>query len=296
MYSGRRRRTSLEARRRGRDRDIRDMSHSSQSSLWRSFRSSTTLRSSGRTASTPPSRSYPRKLEGARSTKRSEGLSYRKSQHNTNSGASASASASAGADAGSRTGAAKLCCDACDGNHETARCPYYKKKRGDHPDERKGKGRGIGDGTGGELHSEAISDCQAAGGRFLSLPLSVIRAWRRNLRRKTQARNSKLDFPNGHVEIADSPLSDWIRWESSSSVAAYARRMARGGVWGGGIEMASCSLLYRVNVHVYERGRGIFSRGRGLKRISCFEPPGKASRTVHVLYGGRVHFDAIDVL
>jgi hypothetical protein len=28
----------------------------------------------------------------------------------------------------------KLCCDKCDGRHATDSCPYYKKKRDDHPD------------------------------------------------------------------------------------------------------------------------------------------------------------------
>jgi hypothetical protein len=31
----------------------------------------------------------------------------------------------------------KLCCDKCDGKHETIQCPYYKTKRGSHPDEQK---------------------------------------------------------------------------------------------------------------------------------------------------------------
>ena len=31
----------------------------------------------------------------------------------------------------------KLCCDKCDGKHETDKCPYYKSKRGKHPDEQK---------------------------------------------------------------------------------------------------------------------------------------------------------------
>ena len=28
----------------------------------------------------------------------------------------------------------KLCCDKCDGKHETAACPYFKKARDKHPD------------------------------------------------------------------------------------------------------------------------------------------------------------------
>lgn len=31
----------------------------------------------------------------------------------------------------------KLCCDKCDGKHETSQCPYYKTNRGSHPDEQK---------------------------------------------------------------------------------------------------------------------------------------------------------------
>lgn len=43
-----------------------------------------------------------------------------------------------------------------------------------------------------------------------------------------------------------------VFWDSGSSVASYCRRMAQGGVWGGGIEMAAVSHLKRVNVFVYQ--------------------------------------------
>jgi len=45
-----------------------------------------------------------------------------------------------------------------------------------------------------------------------------------------------------------------------------------------------------VNVHVYEASR----RTSGYKRISCFDSPG-AKRTIHVLYRGGVHYDALVV-
>ena len=94
---------------------------------------------------------------------------------------------------------------------------------------------------------------------------------------------------NPTLTISDSPLKDWVRcnhrqqrlqpgvvesatrrgrgcspvyqsdlrrvqvfWDSGSSVASYCRRMAQGGVWGGGIEMAAVSHLKRVNVFVYQ--------------------------------------------
>jgi hypothetical protein len=36
------------------------------------------------------------------------------------------------------------------------------------------------------------------------------------------------------------------------SVSKYCSKMAGGGVWGGGIEMAALSHSRRVNVHVYQ--------------------------------------------
>jgi hypothetical protein len=103
---------------------------------------------------------------------------------------------------------------------------------------------------------------------------------------------------NADTLIADSPLSDWIMWESGMTCAAYARRMGGpGGAWGGGIEMAAFSRLENVNVHVYERSHRSSRRAPAgaFKRIGCFDCPG-ASRTVSVLYGGRVHFDALNIV
>mmetsp|Transcript_74066 Transcript_74066/g.136680 ORF Transcript_74066/g.136680 Transcript_74066/m.136680 type:complete len:146 (-) Transcript_74066:138-575(-) len=93
------------------------------------------------------------------------------------------------------------------------------------------------------------------------------------------ARNPKLD-------IAGDTMEEWVQWDAQSSCSSYARRMSTGG-WGGGIEMAACSLLKKVNVHVYERSYG------GFKRISCFDCPGSSSATIYVLYQGGVHYDAL---
>jgi len=63
------------------------------------------------------------------------------------------------------------------------------------------------------------------------------------------------------------------------------------GAWGGGIEMAVCSAIYNVNVHVYEKYR------EGYKRISAFDVPTnpEARPVVRVLYGGGVHYDALTI-
>jgi len=95
---------------------------------------------------------------------------------------------------------------------------------------------------------------------------------------------------NPSLEIAGDTLEEWVRWDSNSTVSEYAKRMAYAG-WGGGIEMACCSLLKKVNVHVYEAIR----RGSEFKRISCFDSP-TPTKTIHVLYQGGVHYDALQPL
>jgi hypothetical protein len=93
-----------------------------------------------------------------------------------------------------------------------------------------------------------------------------------------------LEHPN--LEIAGDTLEEWVRWDQNTSCQQYAQRMARSG-WGGGIEMAACSQYKKVNVHVYEQ-----QQGGNFRRISCFDNP-SAQKTVHVLYRGRMHFDAL---
>lgn len=97
---------------------------------------------------------------------------------------------------------------------------------------------------------------------------------------------------NPNLEIADSPLKEWVLWDSGTNVSAYCRRMTTGTVWGGGIEMAACSRLKKVNVYVYQQ------IGSGFKRISSFvfgPSPGQV-KVVRVLYGGGVHYDALDAV
>jgi hypothetical protein len=67
---------------------------------------------------------------------------------------------------------------------------------------------------------------------------------------------------NPNLEIAETPMKDWVKWDSNTSVSTYADRISRSG-WGGGIEMAVCSRMENVNVHVYEAECG----GSGFKRI-----------------------------
>jgi hypothetical protein len=178
-----------------------------------------------------------------------------------------------------------LCCDACDGKHETENCPYFKKKREKHRDAQKGKGPSIG-GSGGNFvlkRARVVNQPGDGSCLFHSLAYGMGSGSARSLRRNI----CSFIASNPNLEIAETPLKDWVKWDSNCSVDSYASRMSVSG-WGGGIEMAACSRMNKVNVHVYEADR----RRGGYKRISCFDYRG-ARTTVHVLYRGGVHYDAL---
>ena len=107
--------------------------------------------------------------------------------------------------------------------------------------------------------------------------------------------------------IGGTAISDWVLWDSQVGVTAYADRMRVGSDWGGAIEIAVCALLMAVEVHVYER------KGTSFTIISKFESSAavvplqdvvhtnnnesnESGRTVKIVYGGRCHYDAIEVI
>ena len=61
-----------------------------------------------------------------------------------NATTSSSSSSSSGSSAAINTAKKPLCCDKCDGKHETDDCPYYKKKREDHPDAQRNGAHKLG--------------------------------------------------------------------------------------------------------------------------------------------------------
>lgn len=181
-------------------------------------------------------------------------------------------------------------CDKCDGPHPTEQCPNFNKRREEHKDAWLNYGRkhplSMG-GDGGNVMLEASrarSVPQPGDGSclFHSLCYGLQRGQAMQLRREI----AHFIAGNPRLEIAGDTLEEWVRWDRNVSCQSYARSMEVSG-WGGGIEMAACSHLKKVNVHVWEHAQ----RG-GFRRISCFNHP-SAQRTVDVLYRGRMHYDAL---
>ena len=189
-------------------------------------------------------------------------------------------------------------CDKCDGKHATDKCPWFKKAREKHPDakplaEKKMLG-GMPNGPVEILRQSAARVVRQPGDGsclFHSLSYGLKDGSTANALRKQVC---EFIAGNPTLMVADSPLKDWVQWDSGSSVSAYARRMSTGGCWGGGIEMCATSHLKGVDVYVYQAGAG------GYKRISSFPAPGRSggsgsARVVRVLYGGGVHYDALEL-
>lgn len=92
-------------------------------------------------------------------------------------------------------------------------------------------------------------------------------------------------------EITGTPLRSWIEWDSQMTVSSYASRLLAGNCWGGAIEMAACSQIFAIDVAVYEEdGRG------GFVRISDFITDKKPYGAVLLLYSGRSHYEALQLV
>mmetsp|Transcript_115436 Transcript_115436/g.203857 ORF Transcript_115436/g.203857 Transcript_115436/m.203857 type:complete len:444 (-) Transcript_115436:120-1451(-) len=191
-----------------------------------------------------------------------------------------------------------ITCDKCDGPHATDACPHYRKAREQHKDAWVNYGKkhpctmGSDGGNFFLKRNDARIVPQPGDGSCLFHSLCFgLKQVQKNFRWDAiTLRRELARFVQEHpqLEIAGDTLEEWVRWDANKSCDQYASKMAHTG-WGGGVEMAACSHLKRVNVHVYEqRGHGQF------KRISCFNFPRiKDAPTLHVLYQGRMHFDAL---
>lgn len=189
--------------------------------------------------------------------------------------------------------AGPLKCDKCDGAHATRGCPHFKKERDNHPDAlvRKATGMGgeVSDGSVVHLTGARVRS-QPGDGNCLFHSVShglgggsTAQALRREL--------TSFIERNSEMQIAGTPLHQWVQWDSGTSVSAYARRMASGGTWGGGIELAAVAKLKAVNVSVFEPAKG--GGPSTFKRIGQFVNP-SSTQTVQVLYRGGVHYDALE--
>lgn len=184
-------------------------------------------------------------------------------------------------------------CDKCDGPHATDSCPFFKSAREDHKDSWVHYGDKNPHKMGGEggnfvlRHARVVKQPGDGSCLFHSLSFGLLGGCGGHGAAQ-QLRLEIARFIESHqdLEIAGDTVEEWVKWDQNTSAVDYARRMAHSG-WGGGIDMACCAVMKSVDVHVYES-----TQNADFKRISCFNVP-HPKQTVHVLYQGGVHYDAL---
>mmetsp|Transcript_75086 Transcript_75086/g.195661 ORF Transcript_75086/g.195661 Transcript_75086/m.195661 type:complete len:352 (+) Transcript_75086:1-1056(+) len=161
-------------------------------------------------------------------------------------------SAASGGGGSSSSGMAKKC-DKCDGPHPTDSCPHFQKAREQHKDAWANYGQKnplkMGKSGGRLVVRQARTVPQPGDGSclFHSLCFGLNGGQSHGQFRAGSLRKELASFiqRNPLVKISGDTLEEWVKWDARTSVSNYARRMSSGG-WGGGIEMAACSLLKKV--------------------------------------------------
>ncbi|CAJ1461817.1 unnamed protein product [Effrenium voratum] len=179
-------------------------------------------------------------------------------------------------------------CDKCDGPHATDNCPHFKKPRDDHKDAFENYQKEAKD-TKSAQETETFSSRAA---RVVSQPgdgSCLFHSLNYGLGGSGAAalRAKLADFiaANPKAELAGNPICDWVLWDTGEDVQSYARSMRDGSRWGGAMELALCAQLRKVRIDIFERRSG------GFARIASFGD----GQPVRLLYGGRVHYDALEV-
>lgn len=195
-------------------------------------------------------------------------------------------------------------CDKCDGHHTKENCPYFRKDRDQHRDAWQHCTNGK---KGGKTPTQNVERAALQGPTVLHNPRVICQpgdgsclfhslafglgegASASSLRREI----AMFIMKNPSLEIADTPLRQWVAWDSSMPVPIYAASMAVGG-WGGGIEMAACARLKGVDIRVYAASGGAWRLiSEFLGRSDSETEQNQAKRTVLVAYQGGIHYDAI---
>jgi len=212
-------------------------------------------------------------------------------------------------------------CDRCDGPHHALDCPHFGPHKGhkawtprsrgreDHTDAWVNLDKGQGDeargpaeivvsgrqvrqpGDGTCLYHSMSYGLRGAG---LAGPEFTGHDLRRELADWCQA--------NADEMVSGSSFREYIWWDHKLTVEAYCKRMREGGslVWGGAIEIAACTRMYNVNVHVFVPENDTRAHAsdkpdtESFRRIAAFGEAGERP-TVAVTYMLRCHYDALVV-
>jgi len=95
---------------------------------------------------------------------------------------------------------------------------------------------------------------------------------------------------NPDATMSGNTVRNWVLWESGQLPEHYAAAMRTSDKWGGPIEMAVCSLIKKVHVHVY-----LEVDDAGFQRICAFDESGNSATKVVSVAFTPGHYDAFEV-
>ena len=118
-----------------------------------------------------------------------------------------------------------LCCDKCDGPHETASCPHFKKGREKHPDAQRRRVTALGSDGGSAYvrNPRVISQPGDGSCLFHSMNFGLGRAGKA-AGGAGQLRRAIATYLRSHPDtrIADTRVEEWIKWDSGLPLKRWA--------------------------------------------------------------------------
>jgi len=210
-------------------------------------------------------------------------------------------------------------CDRCDGTHHALECPHFRPHKGHKAWTPRSRGREDHEDAWANLdgasHEEATHGDTLVSGTQIRQPgdgTCLYHSMAFGLKRAGMAeadfvgpalRAQIADYLEAHADdpVSGSAFRDYIWWDHGLTVEAYCQKMRKDGVWGGAIEIAACTRMHGVNVHIYVPAQDDRAHApdkqkvESFRRIAAFGED-QDKPTVTITYMLRCHYDALEIL
>ena len=185
-------------------------------------------------------------------------------------------------------------CSRCGGNHSDEQCPHYSAPKDTHNDAwmHYDNPPAASPDAGNNLVLRGARICKQPGdGHCLFHSLGIGLQVHGKGMSAISLRQEICDFFCTHANEVYGESNTWRQWiekEAGVGVTSYCSRMRASNDWGGNLEIAACSVLKKVNIHVYRILHG------ELRRTTCVTSPVHTEQTIQVLYTGMSHYDLLE--
>jgi hypothetical protein len=189
-------------------------------------------------------------------------------------------------------------CDACDGAHETAACPFFGgRRREGHADAQLGlRGTLSAERAGAKILRHALQVPQPADGSCLFHALATGLGCPAGAGLSLRSEMADWIARNADAVVGPNSLRHWLQHSHGMTPQQYASNLRRPSTWGGGVEMACLAATAGVAVEVYER-----TNAAEHTMIARFEPnaeggalaPAGSDERLCVAFTGGNHYELL---